>query len=80
MIKLFGSKDCHKTKFYRDYLNEKCVQFIFVDVLNDSKGATELRALYENKKLNFPTLLIGTKRLRNPKLKDVDKWLLPGLS
>lgn len=80
MIKLFGSKDCRKTKFYEDYLNEKGVQFVFVDVLVDTKGAAELRELYVTKKLNFPTLLVGAKKLRNPRLKDVDKWLLSELS
>ena len=24
---------------------------------------------------NFPTILVGTKKLRNPKFKDLDKWL-----
>ncbi len=75
MIKLFGHKDCHKTKIYQSYLKEKEVQFVFLDVHEDESAANELRSLYVNGKLNFPTILIGTKKLRNPKLKDLDKWL-----
>jgi predicted thioredoxin/glutaredoxin len=29
LIKLFGHKDCHKTKIYHSYLTEKGIQFVF---------------------------------------------------
>ncbi len=75
LIKLFGHKDCHKTKMYQSYLKEKGIQFVFRDVHESDDAANELRSLYENGRLNFPTILIGTKKLRNPKFNDLDKWL-----
>lgn len=75
MIKLFGHKDCHKTQAYQRYLKEKGVQFVFLDVHEDDAAASELRSLYTTGKLNFPTILIGTKKLRNPKFDELDKWL-----
>lgn len=74
-IKLFGHKECHKTQLYRSHLEKKGVQFVFLDVHEDDAAANELRSLYTTAKLNFPTILIGTKKLRNPKLEDLDKWL-----
>ena len=75
LIKLFGHKDCHKTKIYQSYLKEKGIEFDFLDVHEDDAAADELRSLYTTGKLNFPTILVGTKNLRNPKFKDLDKWL-----
>lgn len=55
LIKLFGHKDCHKTKIYHSYLQEKGSQFVFLDVHEDDAAADELCSLYSNGKLNFPT-------------------------
>ena len=74
-IKLFGHKDCHKTKIYQSYLKEKGIEFDFLDVHEDDAAADELRSLYTTGKLNFPTILVGTKKLRNPKFKDLDNYL-----
>jgi hypothetical protein len=54
---------------------EKGIEFDFLDVHEDDAAADELRSLYTTGKLNFPTILVGTKKLRNPKFKDLDKWL-----
>ena len=75
MVKLFGHKDCHKTMIYQSYLKEKGVPFVFLDVHENEAAADELRSLYQNGKLNFPTIMIGQKKLRNPKFTDIDKWL-----
>ena len=72
---LYGASDCHKTQFYQSYLSERGIGFTFKDVRRDELAAKELRALYESGKLNFPTLLIAGKKLRNPSTKDLDKWL-----
>ena len=37
--------------------------------------AEELRGLYENRKLNFPTITIGNKKLRNPSDEELQKWI-----
>lgn len=42
-IKLFGHKDCHKTKIYQSYLKEKGIEFDFLDVHEDDAAADELR-------------------------------------
>jgi predicted GNAT family acetyltransferase len=44
-------------------------------VENDEENARELQSLYQSSKLKYPTLRIGTKRLRNPSIKNLEKWL-----
>jgi predicted GNAT family acetyltransferase/glutaredoxin len=75
VIKLYGAVGCHKTKYYQLLLNETELPYQFLDVENNKDYATELRGIYENGKLNFPTITIGTKKLRNPSREDLDKWL-----
>ncbi len=74
-IKLFGSKSCHKTQYYVSLLESYNLDFIFLDVLDNEQYAQELRSLFLTKKLNFPTLLIGDKKLRNPHSEELKKWL-----
>ena len=74
-IKLYGANRCHKTKFYIDFLNETGLPYEFLDVELNKDHAKELRGLYLNKKLNFPTITIGSKKLRNPKKDELEKWL-----
>ena len=73
---LFGAADCHKTIFYQEYLKKRGVAFDFRDVRQDEHAAETLRSLYESGQLNFPTFLIGGKKLRNPTVKQLDKWLV----
>jgi len=47
----------------------------FLDVEENEDHAKELRGLYENGKLNFPTITIGSKKLRNPYKEDLLKWV-----
>jgi glutaredoxin len=74
-IKLYGAQRCHKTKFYQSYLEHKNLEYTFLDVEENENAAEELRALYKNGKLNFPTLTIGDKRLRNPSETDLNTWI-----
>nr|WP_321243984.1 glutaredoxin family protein [uncultured Psychroserpens sp.] len=74
-IKLYGADRCHKTQFYINFLNETGLQYEFLDVEISENHANDLRGLYENKKLNFPTITIGSKKLRNPHTEDLKKWL-----
>ncbi|MCA0132879.1 glutaredoxin family protein [Winogradskyella alexanderae] len=75
IIKLFGAERCHKTKYYKEFLNSQNLNYEFLDVENNEDYANELRELYQNKRLNFPTITIGEKKLRNPSDEDVLKWL-----
>jgi arsenate reductase-like glutaredoxin family protein len=74
-IKLYGAERCHKTKYYKLILDETRLPYQFLDVEQDKDGAEELRHLYENRKLNFPTITIGKKKLRNPHKEELIKWL-----
>ncbi|MEL7427252.1 MAG: glutaredoxin family protein [Bacteroidota bacterium] len=74
-IKLYGAAHCHKTRYYQELLREKGLDFAFLDVEENEAAADELRALYTTGRLNFPTLLIDGKKLRNPSLLDLEKWL-----
>lgn len=75
IIKLYGAERCHKTRFYKDLLSQLDKEFEFMDVEQDLEKAEELRDLYESRRLNFPTLTIGKKRLRNPNREELIKWL-----
>ena len=74
-IKLYGAAGCHKTHYYQLVLNETGLPYDFLDVEVDENHAEELRSLYENRKLNFPTITIGKKKLRNPYKEEIEKWL-----
>ena len=74
-IKLYGADRCHKTQFYINVLNETGLQYEFLDVEINKDHAEELRGLYLNRKLNFPTITIGSKKLRNPGIEELKKWL-----
>lgn len=74
-IKLYGAERCHKSQYYKRYLEDLNLNYEFLDVELNNANAEALRDLYENRKLNFPTLTIGTKKLRNPSDKDLKKWI-----
>ena len=74
-IKLYGTFRCHKTKYYQAFLESIKVEYVFLDVEKNEDLAGELRSLYENGKLNFPTITIGKKKLRNPTDKELNKNL-----
>lgn len=75
VIKLYGTENCHKTQYYKQIFEEVKLSYLFLDVVKNTNHANELRGLYKNSKLNFPTITIGTKRLRNPKREELYKWL-----
>ena len=74
-IKLYGTERCHKTQYYTSFLHQKGLEFSFLDVEEHKDHAKELRGLYANGKLNFPTITIGEKKLRNPTDKELTKWI-----
>lgn len=75
-IKLYGVARCHKTQHYIQYLKNHQVAFTFLDVEGDKKNAEELRKLFITKRLNFPTLLVKGKKLRNPYDSELEKCLI----
>jgi arsenate reductase-like glutaredoxin family protein len=75
LIKLYGAKRCHKTHYYKIFLETRNIHYAFLDVEQNEINAEELRNLYENRKLNFPTISIGDKKLRNPSDKELQKWI-----
>lgn len=74
-IILYGAQRCSKTRFYQDWLKEHHCAFTFKDVEQSKEAEVELRALYDTGRLNFPTLMIGDKKLRNPSESTLQKWL-----
>lgn len=74
-IKLYGANGCHKTNYYKLILDEIALPYTFLDVEANDDHAEELRGLYENRKLNFPTITIGKKKLRNPDKEGIIKWM-----
>lgn len=74
-IKLYGAERCHKSRYYKNFLETLNLKYEFLDVEQSEAAAEALRDLYENRKLNFPTVMIGEKKLRNPSDKDLNKWI-----
>ena len=74
-IILYGTERCHKTQYYKTYLEGLSLKYKFLDVELNETHAEALRSLYKNRKLNFPTLTIGEKKLRNPSDTDLKKWI-----
>ena len=74
-IKIYGTARCHKTQYYRKYFAAKGLAVVFLDVEQNEAYAAELRSLYESGKLNFPTLVIDGKKLRNPRSEEIEKQL-----
>jgi len=74
-IKLYGAERCHKTIHYQNFFKHRDLEYTFLDVEANKAFAQELRSLYSNRKLNFPTITIGSKKLRNPSDVDLQKWL-----
>ena len=75
MIKLYGTEKCHKTQYYKSFLKTRNLDYAFLDVEQNEDFAEELRNLYTTKKLNFPTITINSKKLRNPSGRDLQKWI-----
>lgn len=75
VIKLYGAERCHKTQEYILFFKQRHLDYTFLDVEKNTDFAEELRNLYSNRKLNFPTITINTKKLRNPSEKELLKWL-----
>jgi mycoredoxin len=75
MIKLYGTEKCHKTQYYKTFLETRNLDYAFLDVETSEINAKELRYLYKNRKLNFPTITINNKKLRNPSDKELQKWI-----
>ncbi len=74
-VRVYGAKRCHKSRLYENALTERGVPHILRDVEEDDEAARELRLLYPDGALKFPTLLIKGKRVRNPSLRDLDRVL-----
>ena len=75
MIKLYGAERCHKTQYYKTFLKTRNLDYAFLDVEKNKLFAEELRNLYKNRRLNFPTITIGKKKLRNPTDRELNKWI-----
>lgn len=74
-IKLYGTERCHKTQYYKAFFEDTNLDYRFLDVEENSNNAEELRNLYSTRKLNFPTITVNAKTLRNPSKKELLKWL-----
>jgi glutaredoxin-related protein len=74
-IKLYGAIRCHKSTYYKNFLKDLNLKYEFLDVEECDENAEALRNLHDTKKLNFPTITIGEKKLRNPSDKDLKKWI-----
>jgi len=73
-ITLFGEVRCHKTRFYQAALEERGLPYELAEVDKDEAAAERLTALTGDA-TKFPTFQIKGRKLRNPKLAELDKRL-----
>lgn len=73
-ITLFGELHCHKTRFYRDALEERGLDYELAEVDKDPAAAERLARLTGSAD-KFPTFEIKGRKVRSPKLHDLDKEL-----
>lgn len=74
-VKLYGSGDCHKTLVYKRHLESLGVTFEFLDVHLDAQAAEDLSNSNADRRLSYPMMVVGGRRLRNPPLAKLDKEL-----
>lgn len=75
IIKLYGVDRCHKTQHYLRFFQKHQLDYVFLDVEKNEDYANELRSLYVNGKLNFPTITLDSKKLINPSDDELLKWI-----
>jgi predicted GNAT family acetyltransferase len=73
-ITLFGEIRCPKTRFYQDALVERGLEYEMAEVDKDADAARRLVVLTGSAD-KFPTFEIKGRKVRNPKLRDLDKEL-----
>jgi predicted GNAT family acetyltransferase len=73
-ITLYGEVRCHKTRFYQTALEERGLDFELAEVDKDPDAARRLAALTGSAD-KFPTFQIKGRKLRNPKLPQLEKVL-----
>lgn len=73
-VTLFGAVRCHKTRFYQAALAARGVAYEMAEVDRDAEAARRLEALTGSAD-KFPTFEIAGRKLRNPRLAELDKGL-----
>lgn len=73
-ITLFGEVRCHKTRFYQSALEERGLAYELAEVDKDPRAAVRLTKLAGSAD-KFPTFQIKGRKLRNPKLPELEKEL-----
>ena len=73
-ITLFGEVRCPKTRFYQAAMDERGLAYEMAEVDKDADAARRLTALTGSAD-KFPTFEIRGRKLRNPKLPELDKEL-----
>lgn len=73
-ITLFGEVRCHKTRFYQAALEERGLAWEMAEVDKDAEAAARLAKLAGSAD-KFPTFQIKGRKVRNPKLPELDKEL-----
>jgi mycoredoxin len=72
-IKRYGVEKIHKVQYYKIFLKTRNLDYAFLDIEKRAENTEELRILDKNRKLNFPTITIDHKKLRNPSDKELQK-------
>lgn len=73
-LKLYGADWCLKSANLRNYLQSIWVEFEDNNVEEDKNAEEEVRKLY-NGELKFPTITYGDEFLKNPSIKELDRFL-----
>lgn len=73
-IELYGADWCLKSSNLRNYMQSQWIEFDDFNVETDKDAEERVRKFYDGK-LKFPTVVIDGKHIKNPSLKELDKFL-----
>ncbi len=73
-LKLYGTNWCTKSANLRNYLQSIWMEFEDYNVETQPEADITVRALYDGQ-LKFPTVTYGEHFLKNPSIKELDKFL-----
>lgn len=73
-LQLYGANWCPKSSALRNYLQSEWIEFDDFNVETDTEANAKIRALYEGE-LKFPTVMVGTDFIKNPKIPELKAFL-----
>ena len=73
-VQLYGTDWCPKSAALRNFMQSRWLEFDDFNVETDLNADARIRALYDGE-LKFPTVMVGTDFIKNPKVPELIDFL-----